>query len=79
MGKLVRFLGGVAIGAALGLGVSMLVAPQSGKGLIQSIKARRDEAIEAARAESAERERELRAEWQARINAERIKREALKG
>ena len=79
MGKLFRFLAGAAIGTGLGFAGAILFAPQSGEELKSKLKARREQAIAAAKAESAERERELRAEWQARVEAETIKREALRG
>ncbi|MDQ3856692.1 MAG: YtxH domain-containing protein [Chloroflexota bacterium] len=79
MGKLFRFLGGTVIGTAIGAGAAMLLAPQSGKDLQHKLQARREEAIAAARATTATRERELRAEWEARVSAETIKRRALHG
>jgi gas vesicle protein len=79
MFKIVRFLGGAAVGAALGGAAAVLFAPQSGKQLQSTLRARADQARAAASAESAARERELRAEWEARVDAEAIKRRALKG
>lgn len=79
MGKIFRFLGGATLGAAIGAGAAVLFAPQSGKELQGRIMGRRDEAIAAGKAEAAARERELRAEWQGRVDAETIKRDALKG
>lgn len=78
MGKLFRFLGGAVIGAAVGTGAAILFAPQSGQQLQESIRRRRANAQAAAEASSENRERELRAAWQARINAEGIKRETLR-
>lgn len=79
MGKLIRFIGGAALGAALGAGAAVLFSPQSGQELQAKIDARRQQALDAGKAEAAERERELRAELQARIDARSIKRHALKG
>lgn len=79
MGKVFRFLGGAAIGAAIGVGAAILFAPQSGKELQSRLSARREEAMAAAKAESAARERELRAEYESRLEAKGIKRQALKG
>ncbi len=79
MGKLVRFIGSAAVGAALGMGAAVMFAPSSGKELQRMIQSRRDEAMSAARTQSATRERELRAEWESRVAAEAIKRKALKG
>lgn len=79
MGKIFRFLGGATLGAVVGAAAAVLLAPQSGKDLQSKILARRDQALAAGRAEADARERELRAEWQARVDAETIKRQALKG
>ena len=79
MGKVFRFLGGATIGAAIGVGAAILFAPQSGKELQSRLSARREEAMAAAKAESAARERELRAEYESRLEAKGIKRQALKG
>ena len=79
MGKIFRFLGGAVIGAAVGAGAAVLLAPQSGKDLQGKIASKRAEMIAAGKAEAAARERELRAEWAARVDAETIKRQALKG
>lgn len=78
MGKLFRFLGGAVIGAAVGTGAAILLAPQSGRQLQDSLRRRREGAEMAARTSAENRERELKAAWQARINAEGIKREALR-
>ncbi len=78
MGKLIRFIGGAALGAALGAGAAVLFAPQSGKELQAQIEARRQQALNAGKTEAAARERELRAELQSRIEAHAIKRHALK-
>ncbi|MEJ7652462.1 MAG: YtxH domain-containing protein [Chloroflexia bacterium] len=69
MGKLVRFIGSAAVGAALGMGAAVMFAPSSGKELQRMIQSRRDEAMSAARTQSATRERELRAEWESRVAA----------
>ena len=79
MRTLIRFVGGGIVGAAIGAGAVMLLAPQSGKELQSRIAARRQEAIDAGKAEAASRERQLRADWEARIDAEAIQRRALQG
>lgn len=78
MGKLIRFIGGAALGAALGAGAAVLFAPQSGKELQARIETRRQQALNAGKTEAAARERELRAELRSRIEARAIKRHALK-
>lgn len=78
MGKLIRFLGGAAVGAAIGTTAAMFLAPQSGKDLQGRLMARREAAMAAGRAEAAARERALRAEMFARMEAQAIKRHALK-
>ncbi|MBA2363502.1 MAG: YtxH domain-containing protein [Chloroflexia bacterium] len=78
MGKLIRFLGGAAVGAAIGTAAAVFLAPQSGKELQGRIMARREAAMAAARTEAASRERALRAELGARMDALAIKRHALK-
>ncbi len=53
MGKLIRFLGGAALGAAIGTTAAMFLAPQSGKDLQGRLMARREAAMAAGRAEAA--------------------------
>lgn len=79
MGKLIRFIAGAAIGAGVGAASAMLFAPQSGKELQTAIQTRRQEALGAGKAEADAQERALRAELQARIEAQTIKRQALSG
>lgn len=79
MGKLIRFIAGAAIGAGIGAAGAILYAPQSGKDLQTTIQMRRQEALAAGKAEADAQERALRAELQARIEAQTIKRQALSG
>ncbi|MDQ3328009.1 MAG: hypothetical protein M3506_05765 [Chloroflexota bacterium] len=78
MGKLIRFLGGAVVGGAIGTAAAVLLAPQSGRDLQGRLIARREAAMAAAKAEAASRERALRAELGARMDAQAIKRHALK-
>lgn len=79
MGKLIRFVAGAAIGAAVGAAGAMLFAPQSGKDLQTMVTSRRQQALAAGRAAMEAREREMRADLQARQDAQQIKRQALRG
>ena len=79
MRKMFRFLGGATFGVALGVAGAVLFAPQSGKELQGKLRARAEEARAVARTQAEARERELRAEWEARVDAEAIRRRALKG
>jgi gas vesicle protein len=79
VGKLIRFVAGAAIGAAVGAAGAMLFAPQSGKDLQTMVTSRRQQALAAGRAAMEAREREMRADLQARQDAQQIKRQALRG
>lgn len=79
IGKLAGFVGGMALGTAIGLGAAVLLTPQSGKDFQALLKSRREDAIASTKQEMMERERELRAELEAKKNARKIMHDALKG
>ena len=63
MGKALNFLGGVALGAAFGAVVGLLLTPQSGEDLKQALRERVNLVIEEGRRAAAERRAELEAQF----------------
>lgn len=68
IGKTLRFIAGLTLGAVAGAAGAMLLAPQSGTRTRDEIRARIDEALEAARQAQRERERELQEYWEQQVN-----------
>jgi gas vesicle protein len=68
IGKTLRFIGGLALGAVAGAAGAMLVAPQSGARTRGEIKARVDEVVEAGKQAQRARERELQQYWEQQVN-----------
>ncbi len=68
IGKTVRFVAGLTLGAGVGAVGAMLVAPQSGKVTKEHIQARVDDMMQAAKSAQRDRERELQDYWEQEIN-----------
>jgi gas vesicle protein len=68
IGKTLRFVGGLAVGAGIGTVAALLVAPQSGEMSKEQIQARVDAILTAGRRASRAREDELYAAWEAELN-----------
>jgi gas vesicle protein len=68
IGKTLKFIGGLALGAVAGAAGAMLLAPQSGARTRDEIKARVDEIMEAGKDAQRERERELQQYWEQQVN-----------
>lgn len=68
IGKTLRFVGGLALGAIAGAAGAMLLAPQSGARTRDEIKARVDEIVEAGKQAQKARERELQEYWEQQVN-----------
>jgi gas vesicle protein len=68
IGKTLRFIGGLALGAVAGAAGAMLLAPQSGARTRDEIKSRVDEIVEAGKQAQRERERELQSYWEQQVN-----------
>ena len=68
IGKTLRFVGGLALGAIAGAAGAMLLAPQSGARTRDEIKARVDEIVEAGKHAQKARERELQEYWEQQVN-----------
>lgn len=67
IGKTLRFVGGLALGAGVGAAAAMLLAPQSGEMNKEQLQARVDEVLAAGRRASRARESELYAAWEAEM------------
>lgn len=67
MGKLVRFLGGLLLGAALGAGLVLILTPQSGAGTRRLVQNRVQEVLDEGRRAAEERRLELTAQLEARV------------
>ncbi len=67
IGKTLRFVGGLALGAGVGAAAAMLLAPQSGEMSTTQLQARIDEVLTAGRRASRARETELYAAWEAEM------------
>jgi gas vesicle protein len=67
VGKTLRFTGGLAIGAAIGAVVAMLVAPQSGQVTTDQIRQRVNSILAAGKDAQQKREHELQAYWEQEI------------
>jgi len=67
IGKTLRFVGGLALGAGVGAAAAMLLAPQSGEMSTTQLQARVDEILTAGRRASRARESELYAAWEAEM------------
>jgi gas vesicle protein len=63
MDKTLDFLGGLLLGALVGAGVAILLAPQSGADTQAALRARVDGVIEGGRRAAAERRAELEAQF----------------
>ena len=68
IGKTLRFISGLALGAAAGAAGAMLLAPQSGARTRDEIKSRVDEIVEAGKQAQKARERELQSYWEQQVN-----------
>jgi gas vesicle protein len=68
IGKTLRFVGGLAVGAGIGAVAAMLVAPQSGETSKEQLQAHIDEILAAGQRASRHREQELYAAWEAELN-----------
>ena len=64
VGKTLRFVGGLALGAVVGAAGAMLASPQSGARTRSEIKSRLDEIVDAGKQAQRERERELQEYWE---------------
>ena len=62
MNTFLKFVGGLALGAAIGVGVYLVVTKESEEGLIHDIKENINKAIEAGRLAAEERRRQLEQE-----------------
>lgn len=69
IGKTLRFVGGLAVGAGIGAVAAMVVAPQSGETSTAQIQARVNEILTAGRRASRAREDELYTAWEAELTA----------
>lgn len=67
MGKLVRFLGGLLLGAALGAGLVLILTPQSGAETRRLVQNRVQEVLDEGRRAAEERRLELTAQLEARV------------
>jgi gas vesicle protein len=68
IGKTLRFVGGLALGAVAGAAGAMLLAPQSGARTRDEIKSRVDEIVDAGKQAQKARERELQSYWEQQVN-----------
>jgi gas vesicle protein len=63
MGRLLDFLGGMALGAITGAAIAIVVAPDSGAVTRRKMRRRVNEALEEGRRAAAERRAELEAQF----------------
>jgi gas vesicle protein len=68
IGKTLRFVIGLGLGAAVGAAAALVVAPQSGRVSREDIQARLNEAMDAAKKAQREREKELQEYWEQEVN-----------
>ncbi|MDQ6693007.1 MAG: YtxH domain-containing protein [Chloroflexota bacterium] len=68
IGKTLRFVVGLTLGAGVGAAAAMLVAPQSGKVTKEQIQGRVNEMMKAAKSAQRGREKELQDYWEQEIN-----------
>ncbi len=68
IGKTVRFVAGLTLGAGVGAVGAMLVAPQSGKVTKEQIQARVNDMMNAGKSAQRDREKELQDYWEQEIN-----------
>lgn len=63
LGTLIKFTGGVLVGAALGMALGRLVAPSSGQELKSDMRSYWDGVVETGRQAEAQRRSELEAQF----------------
>ena len=68
IGKTLRFVVGLGVGAAVGAAATLVVAPQSGRISREEIQGRLNAAKDAARKAQHDREKELQEYWEQEIN-----------
>lgn len=68
IGKTLRFVVGLGLGAGIGAAVVLVVAPQSGKVSRQEIQQRVNEALSVGKRAQREREKELQDYWEQEVN-----------
>ena len=68
IGKTLRFVLGLGLGAAIGAAATLVVAPQSGRVSREQIQARINEALDAAKKAQRDREKELQEYWEQEVN-----------
>jgi gas vesicle protein len=68
IGKTLRFIGGLTLGAVAGAAGAMLLAPQSGTRTRDQIKSRVDEIVDAGKQAQRDREHELQEYWEQQVN-----------
>lgn len=68
IGKTLRFVVGLGVGAALGAVATLVVAPQSGRISREEIQGRLNAAMDAAKKAQRDREKELQEYWEQEIN-----------
>lgn len=67
IGKTLRFVLGLSIGAGIGAVAAMLVAPRSGKATKEQIQSRIDEIMKAGKVAQNQREKELLEYWEEQL------------
>lgn len=68
IGKTLRFVVGLGLGAGIGAVVVLVVAPQSGKVSRQEIQQRVNDALSVGKRAQREREKELQDYWEQEVN-----------
>lgn len=63
LGKLIKFAGGLLVGAAVGAAIGVFLAPKSGSELKDSLRTLRDDVVTAGQQAEAERRAQLMAEF----------------
>lgn len=68
IGKTLRFVAGLGVGAGIGAVTALLLAPQSGETSQEQVQARLQEILDAGRRAAHKRENELYTAWEATVN-----------
>jgi len=72
MSTVLKFVGGVALGAALGAGIYLLVTKESEQGIVHDIKESLNRAIEEGKRSAEERRRQLELELGFSVSSDAI-------